>query len=84
MILQGLIIGAIPTATFAATPEVMQRPEWTGIGLAILLIGQSIGQILGPVFFGEIVQRSGWEMAGYMMIPICLVGFISSWMVKIR
>jgi MFS family permease len=84
MILQGLIIGAIPTATFAATPEVMRRPEWAGLGLAILLIGQSVGQILGPVFFGEIVQRSGWVMAGYMMIPIWLIGFFSSWKVKIR
>ena len=84
MILQGLIIGAIPTATFAAAPEVMRRPEWAGIGLAIVLIGQSLGQLLGPIFFGEIVQSSGWVMAGYMMIPICLLGFISSWMVKIR
>jgi MFS family permease len=84
MILQGLIIGAIPTATFAATPEVMRRPEWAGLGLAILLIGQSIGQLLGPIVFGEMVQRSGWVMAGYLMIPVCLLGFISSWMVKIR
>ena len=84
MILPGLIIGAIPTAPFAATPEVMQRPEWAGLGLAILLIGQSIGQLLGPIFFGEMVQRSGWVIAGYWMIPICLLGFISGWMVKIR
>jgi MFS family permease len=84
MILQGLVIGAIPTATFAATPEVMRRPEWAGLGLAILLIGQSIGQILGPIFFGEVVLRSGWVMAGYLMIPIWLIGFISSWMVKVR
>jgi nitrate/nitrite transporter NarK len=84
MILQGLILGAIPTATFAATPEVMRRPEWAGIGLAILLIGQSVGQLLGPIFFGEVVQASGWVMAGYLMIPIWLIGFISSWMVKVR
>jgi MFS family permease len=84
MVLQGLIIGAIPTATFAAAPEVMRRPEWAGLGLAILLIGQSLGQIFGPIFFGEIVQRSGWAMAGYLMIPVCLLGFISGWMVKIR
>lgn len=84
MVLQGLIIGAIPTATFAATPEVMRRPEWAGLGLAILLIGQSVGQLLGPIFFGEMVQRSGWAIAGYMMIPIWLVGFLSSWKVKVR
>jgi MFS family permease len=84
MILLGLIIGAIPTATFAATPEVMRRPEWAGLGLAILLIGQSVGQLLGPIFFGGMVQRSGWVIAGYMMIPIWLVGFFSSWKVKVR
>jgi MFS family permease len=84
MILQGLILGAIPTATFAATPEVMRRPEWAGLGLAVLLIGQSVGQLLGPIFFGEMVQRSGWAMAGYLMIPVWLLGFISSWMVKVR
>jgi MFS family permease len=84
MIIQGLIIGAIPTATFAAAPEVMRRPEWAGLGLGIVLIGQNLGQLLGPIFFGEIVQGSGWVVAGYLMIPVCLVGFISSWMVKIR
>jgi MFS family permease len=84
MILQGLIIGAIPTATFAAAPEVMKRPEWAGIGLAIVLIGQSLGQLLGPIFFGGIVQGAGWAMAGYMMIPVCLVGFISGWKVNVR
>jgi MFS family permease len=84
MILQGLIIGAIPTATFAAAPEVMRRPEWAGLGLGIVLIGQNLGQLLGPIFFGEMVQSSGWVVAGYLMIPVCLVGFISSWMVKIR
>jgi MFS family permease len=84
MILQGLIIGAIPTATFAAAPEVMRRPEWAGLGLGIVLIGQNLGQLLGPIFFGEMVQSSGWVAAGYLMIPVCLVGCISSWMVKIR
>ena len=57
MILQGLIIGAIPTATFAAAPEVMRKPEWAGLGLAVVLIGQNLGQLLGPIFFGEMVEQ---------------------------
>jgi MFS family permease len=84
MILQGLIIGAIPTATFAAAPEVMQKVEWAGIGLAAVLIGQNLGQLLGPIFFGEMVQRSGWAMAGYLLIPFCLLGFVSAWMVRVK
>jgi len=81
---QGLIAGAIPTATFAAVSEVMRKPEWAGLGLAVVLIGQNVGQLLGPILFGEIVQRLSWATAGYMMIPFCLIGFISGWMVKVR
>lgn len=83
-VFQGLLVGAIPTATFAAAAEVMRKREWAGLGLAVVLIGQNLGQLLGPILFGEIVGRSGWAMAGYLMIPFCLVGFISGWMVKIR
>jgi MFS family permease len=84
MVVQGLIVGAIPTATFAAAAEVMRKPEWTGLGLAVVLIGQNVGQLLGPILFGEIVKSSGWAMAGYLMIPFCLIGFVSGWMVKVR
>ena len=84
MAVQGLIAGTIPTATFAAASEVMGKPQWAGLGLAVVLIGQNVGQLIGPVLFGELVQRMGWVMAGYLMIPFCLLGFISGWIVKIR
>jgi predicted MFS family arabinose efflux permease len=84
MILQGLILGAIPTATFAAAPEVMRKPEWAGLGLAVVLLGQNLGQLLGPLFFSQMVGRFGWVIAGYLLIPFCLIGFFSSWVVKIR
>lgn len=84
MILQGVLLGAIPTATFAAAPEIMRKPEWAGLGLAVVLLGQNLGQLLGPIFFSQMVGSFGWAMAGYLLIPICLIGFISGWMVKIR
>ena len=81
---QGIIVGAIPTATFSAVSEVMRKPEWAGLGLSVVLIGQNLGQLLGPILFGEIVQRAGWLAAGDLMIPFCLAGFLCSWMVKVR
>jgi MFS family permease len=84
MLIQGLLLGAIPTATFAAAPEVMIKPEWAGLGLAVVLLGQYVGQLLGPIFFSEMVGKQGWATAGYLLIPFCLIGFFSSWMVKIR
>jgi MFS family permease len=84
LVAQGIIVGAIPTATFSAVSEVMRKPEWAGLGLSVVLIGQNLGQLLGPILFGEIVQRSGWVMAGDLMIPFCLAGFLCSWIVKVR
>jgi MFS family permease len=81
---QGLLAGGIPTATFAAAPEVMQKPQWAGLGLAAILVGQNLGLLIGPVLFGELIHRMGWAFAGYMMIPLCLLGFICGWMVKVR
>lgn len=84
MVLQGLFLGAVPTATFAAAPEIMRRPEWAGLGLAVVLVGQNLGQLLGPIFFGEMIGFVGWATTGYLLIPFCLLGFISGWMVKVR
>jgi predicted MFS family arabinose efflux permease len=84
MIIQGFILGAIPTATFAAAPEIMRKPEWAGLGLAVVLVGQNLGQLIGPVLFGQMVYSLGWAVAGYLLIPVCLLGFVSARMVKVR
>jgi MFS family permease len=62
----------------------MGKPQLAGLGMAVVLVGQNIGQLVGPIFFGRLVQGLGWSMAGYLIIPVCLLGFASGWMVKIR
>lgn len=84
MILLGAITGAVPTATFAAAPEVMGNPRLVGIGLAVVSVGQNLGMVIGPILFGRLVETLGWAAAGYWLIPICLLGFAAGWMVKIR
>ena len=84
LIAQGFATGAIPTAVFAAAPEIMRKPQWAGLGLAAILVGQNLGQLVGPVLFGVFVNQLGWVMAGYLMIPVCLLGFVAGWLIKIR
>ena len=84
MVVQGLAAGAIATATFAAAPEVMRKPQWAGLGLAVILIGQNLGQLIGPVLLGELIGRVGWVAAGYALIPVSLLGFASAWLVRVR
>lgn len=84
MVLLGLFAGAIPTATFAAAPELMARPELAGLGLAVVMLGQNLGMFVGPIVFGALVEALGWVTAGYWMIPVCLLGFAAGWMIKAR
>jgi MFS family permease len=84
MILLGLIAGAVPTATFAAAPEVMGNPRLASIGLAVVALGQSLGMVIGPILFGMLVETLDWAAAGYCLIPVCILGFVAGWMVKMR
>lgn len=84
MILLGLVVGAIPTAIFAAGSEVMSDPRFAGLVLGVVILGQNLGVIIGPVLFGNLVENIGWAAAGYCFIPVCLLGFLIGWNVKVR
>jgi predicted MFS family arabinose efflux permease len=84
VILLGIVSGATPTATFAAAPEVMGDPHMAGMGMAVVSVGMNLGIVVGPTAFGILVERMGWANAGYWLIPVSLLGFGASWMVKVR
>jgi len=63
LIIYGLLVGAIPTAIFSAVPEVMGNPKLAGVGLAVVTLGQNVGFLLGPVFFGWMVSHLNWIAA---------------------
>jgi MFS family permease len=84
VILLGILAGAVPTATFAAAPEVMGRSQLAGIGLAVVAIGQNLGMVIGPVLFAMLVESFGWVAAGYSMIPVCGLAFAAAWLVEVR
>lgn len=75
MVLQGILAGAIPTCTFTSVPAITGKDIPAGIGLAIVQIGQNLGQLLGPVLFGALVQAVGWTAAGLLTIPILVIGY---------
>lgn len=84
MVVLGLLAGAIPTATFAAVPEVMEKPQLAGMGMAAVAVGQNLGMVIGPVMFGKLVETTSWATAGYVLIPFCVIGAIAGWLVKVR
>lgn len=80
----GFIGGAVPTATFAAAPEIMKKPELAGLGLAVVMAGSNLGMMVGPILFGNLVEWLGWIAAGYCLIPIGILDFFIMWRIKVR
>lgn len=84
MILIGVALGPIPTATFAAVPEVMPSPQLIGIGMGIVALGQNLGMVAGPAVFGRLAESMGWAAAGYTLVPVCAIGVIAALLARVR
>lgn len=85
MIVFGVFAPVIPTMIMASVPEIMERPELAGIGMGGVVALQNVGLLLGPLMFGRIVERTGdWRLAGYALIPFCLLGVLFGLMVRVR
>ena len=84
MILIGVFFGPIPTATFAAVPEVMPSPKLIGIGMGVVALGQNLGMVVGPAMFGRIVDSMGWTAAGYSLIPVAAIGVVAILLARVR
>ncbi|MDR3575548.1 MAG: MFS transporter [Anaerolineaceae bacterium] len=83
MLVFGVIAALIPMSIFAVVPEVMGGAHLAGLGMAVLLLGQNLGQLLGPLVFGGLVERIGWANAGYWIAPVAIIGIAASWFSKI-
>ena len=82
--LLGLVAGAVPTATFAAAPEVMSSARLAGLGLAVVMMGQNLGMFVAPALFGEMVEAMGWTPAATWLVPVALLGGLAGWLVRVR
>jgi MFS family permease len=80
----GLLGGAVAAAVWAAVAEVVPQPAAVGMGMAILMFGQSIGYVIAPALFSRLVDMVGWVGAGYMWVPLGLAAATAGWFVKVR
>jgi len=91
MLVFGIVGGPIAPILLAAVPEVSKSPSLIGIGMSVAAVGQNIGMFIGPYLFGWILDYmgktagvGGYVAAGYWMIPICVIGIIATWFIKVR
>ena len=56
MVVSGLVLGVIPTNIFAAAVEATGDERQGGAAMAVIMVGQNAGMLLGPIIFGALVQ----------------------------
>ncbi len=84
VIILGIVNGPLAAVQLAAVPEVAKKPQYIGTGMAVAIFCQNIGMYISGNLFAKIQAASGWEVAGYWMIPICVVGIIATLLTKVR
>ena len=84
LVLQGIAIGLVPTNVFAAAVEATGDARQGGTAMAIIMVGQNAGMLLGPVIFGGLAQAAGWPAAFLGLPAIALLGFLAGWAAKVR
>ena len=85
MVVMGALgLGFLPTVIMTAVPRIMGSPQMTGLGIAITVFGAYFSGVIGPVFFGAVVERAGWNTGIYALIPVGLMGIVFASMTKIR
>jgi MFS family permease len=84
MVFLGFIAAAISTATFSSAPEVTRPGYPVGITIGVVMIGQNLGQLAGPLVFSRLVENIGWATAGYWMIVVLIIGFAATWLIKMK
>jgi MFS family permease len=81
----GLVMGLIPTNIFSAAVEAAGDERQSGLAMAIIMVGQNGGMLLGPVIFGALVQSAGgWPLAFASLAVMSLLGAIAGWLARVR
>jgi len=81
----GLVMGLIPTNIFSAAVEAAGDERQSGLAMAIIMIGQNGGMLLGPVIFGTLIESAGgWPLAFASLAVMALLGAVAGWLARVR
>ncbi|WP_200840861.1 MFS transporter [Geminicoccus flavidas] len=60
--------GLIPATLLASAPVAAPVPALTAIVVGLLMQGSNLGQMLGPVLVGEVIETWGWPAASIVVL----------------
>lgn len=84
LVATGLVLGVIPTTIFSAAVEATGDVRLGGMAMAVIMVGQNAGMLLGPMIVGALAESFGWPVAFISAGTMALTGLVVGGLVKVR
>ena len=82
---QGLFLSVTPPNIFAAAIETGRETGGSGLAMAVVMMGQNAGVLIGPLLFGALAESpAGWGLAFASLPVICLLGVAAGARARVR
>ncbi|WP_175540721.1 MFS transporter [Phyllobacterium sp. OV277] len=66
--------GCLPSAMMGAAPRAVPEAQLGAMSVGLVMQGSNLGQMIGPVVVGSLVDAVGWKAAA---IPVAIAGVIA-------
>jgi MFS family permease len=84
VIVNGLVLAAIPVPILAAAMESTGDERLGGVAMAVIMVGQNAGMLLGPLMFGALAEVSGWPAVFASLAVMSALGLWAGWRARAR
>lgn len=64
--------GLVPSSLLSSVPQVTSTPAQGALAVGLLMQGSNLGQALGPLLVGNVVDRHGWPAAAACVVLAAL------------
>ena len=77
MVIQGLVGGFIAPSATTGISEVA-GPGQQGMGMGMMTVGRTVGNLIGPIALGTVIDSWGWIPAFILFCPVAVFGGLSA------
>jgi MFS family permease len=82
VIVEGIVLALAPANIFAAAMEAAGDRQRGGMAMAMIIVGQNLGILLGPLAFGATVEWAGWPGAFASVGAMAAIGLLAGWLAR--
>ena len=74
--------GMLPATLVASAPLLSPTPALVPIAIGLVMQGSYLGQVLGPLAVGVVVDRHGWPAAAGVVLVAAVLGMTAGWRLR--